>query len=65
MDTHFRLEDCQFSIPEAARHLKVSRSYLYQLIGAKQIRVAKIGSRTIVPGAEVQRFVKAVAKSAT
>lgn len=64
MDTHFKLEDCQFTINEAAQHLKISRAYLYQLIGAKQIKIAKLGSRSIIPGAEVQRFVRAVAKSA-
>ena len=64
MDTQFDIADCQFTIPETAKHLKISRSYLYQLIAAKQIRVAKLGSRTVVPGTEVRRFVRAMARSA-
>lgn len=61
---HFDIADCQFSISEAAQHLKISRAYLYQLIGAKKIKIAKLGSRTIVPGTELQRFIRQVAKSA-
>ena len=64
METHFDIRDCQFTIIEAAKHLKVSRSYLYQLIGAKKIKITKLGTRTIVPGVEVQRFVKAIAARA-
>ena len=64
MDTKFDIRDCQFSIKEAAAHLKVSRSYFYQLIHDKQIKVAKLGTRTIVPGEEVHRFVKAIAARA-
>jgi excisionase family DNA binding protein len=61
--THFDIEDCQFTVPEAAKHLRISRSSFYKLIAAKQIKVAKLGSRTVVPGAEVRRFVRAVARS--
>ncbi len=64
MDYQFPIESCNFTIVEAASHLKVSRSQLYKLIGAKQIKIAKVGTRTIVPGAEVVRFVKALAKQA-
>jgi excisionase family DNA binding protein len=64
METQFDIRDCNFTVIEAARHLKVSRSYLYQLIAAKKIKVAKLGSRTIVPGAEIQRFVKSLAAHA-
>ena len=61
METQFQNRDCNFTIIEAAKHLKVSRSYLYQLIGAKKIKVAKEGTQSIIPGVEVQRYVKALA----
>lgn len=64
MDNQFNIEDCNFTIIEAARHIKVSRSFFYQLIRDKQIKTAKLGSRTIVPGAEVHRFVKSLASRA-
>ena len=65
MDDHrFALADCQFTIPETCKHLKISRSYLYELFRTKQIKKKKLGSRTIVPGAEIQRFVKVVADCA-
>ena len=52
MDTHFKIEDCNFTIIEAAKHLKVSRSYLYGLIGAKKIKVAKEGTQTSFPASK-------------
>jgi excisionase family DNA binding protein len=61
METRFDICDHQFTVKETAAHLKVSRSFLYQLIRDKQIKTAKLGTRTIVPGVEVQRFVKAIA----
>ena len=42
----FDLTDCQFTTAEAATHLRVSRSYLYELIAAKKIKPVKLGKRT-------------------
>ena len=64
MDAQFDIADCQFTIVEAAKHLKISRSYLYQLISYNKIKIAELGSRTIIPGVEVRRFVKATAARA-
>ena len=64
MDAHFRIEDCQFSIVEAARHLKISRSYLYGLIRDKKIKRARLGGRTIIPGGEIKRFMADLAARA-
>jgi excisionase family DNA binding protein len=64
MENRFDICDCQFTVKEAASHLKISRSFLYQLIRDKQIKTAKLGTRTIVPGVEVQRFVQALATRA-
>lgn len=57
----FDLTDCQFTISEAADHLRVSRSYLYELIGKKKIRPIKIGKRTLLQGGELKRFMEALA----
>ena len=57
----FDLMDCQFTIPEAAEHLRVSRSYVYELIGEKKIRPIKLGKRTLIQGSELKRFMKALA----
>jgi len=56
----FDLSDCQFTIAEAAAHLRVSRSYLYELIGEKRIKPVKLGKRTLVQGAELRRFMLAL-----
>ena len=61
MERTFHIEDCQFNIQEAADHLKISRAYLYQLIAAKKIKPVKLGSRTLVQGGELKRFMKSLA----
>ena len=45
-----------FSPREAASQLTISRSHLYNLIKKGEIRVAKIGARTVVPAAEIDRL---------
>lgn len=57
----FDFADYQFTIPETATHLRVSRSYVYELIGAKKIRPIKLGKRTLVQGSELRRFMKSLA----
>jgi excisionase family DNA binding protein len=57
----FPLEDCQFTTTETAAHLRVSRSYLYELIADKKIRPIKIGKRTLVQGVEIRRFMRSLA----
>ena len=54
----FRLR--MFSIVEAAEHLRISRSLLYQLISAGKIKPVKIGHRTLIRGAEIERFMLAL-----
>lgn len=44
-------------MPEAAEKLRVSRSTLYSLLVAGQIRGVKIGRRRFVPASEVARIV--------
>lgn len=57
----FDLTDCQFTVPEAADHLRVSRSYVYELIADRKIRPVKLGKRTLIQGAELRRFMKSLA----
>ena len=59
----FDLADCQFTIPEAADHLRVSRSYVYELIGENKLRPIKLGKRTLIQGGELKRFMKSLAVS--
>ena len=60
----FDISDCQFTTAEAAAHLRVSRSHLYELIADKKIRPVKIGKRTIIQGAEIRRFMKSLERAA-
>ena len=45
-----------FTIAEAAQHLRVSRSFLYQLVAARRLRPIKVGARSLLTGAELGRF---------
>jgi excisionase family DNA binding protein len=47
-----------FSIQEAADHLRISRSFIWKLISQKRLRPHKIGARTILSGAEIERFLR-------
>jgi excisionase family DNA binding protein len=53
------IQNCCFTVPEAAEYLRISRAMLYKLIHAKQIVPVKIGERTIFRGAELARFLNA------
>jgi excisionase family DNA binding protein len=45
-----------FTIIEAAQYLRISRALLYKLIQNGRIRTVKVGARTIIRGAELERF---------
>ena len=45
-----------FTIGEAAHVLRISRALLYKLIRKGRIKAVKVGARTIVRGAELERF---------
>jgi excisionase family DNA binding protein len=47
-----------FTIVEAAERLTISRSSLYRLIGRNQIRVVKIGHRSVIPAEEISRLLE-------
>jgi excisionase family DNA binding protein len=50
-----------FTIVEAAQYLRISRALLYQLIRQGRIKTVKIGARTIIRGAELERFLRPAA----
>jgi excisionase family DNA binding protein len=51
-------ERAAYPVSEARELLGgISRSSLYRLIAAGQIRVVKLGSRTLVPASEIERLV--------
>jgi excisionase family DNA binding protein len=55
MSEQFSLDRC-FTIKEAHEHLRISRAMLYKQIGAGTLRTIKIGTRTIIRGNELARF---------
>jgi len=44
-------------IPDACRRLGIGRSSLYELIRTGEVRTIKIGSRTLIPEAELQNVI--------
>jgi excisionase family DNA binding protein len=53
--TNEPLPSC-LTIREAAQYLRISRAFLYQLIRNGRIKTVKIGTRTIIRGAELEQF---------
>lgn len=47
-------EKLNHTLTEAGLRLNVSRSTLYRLINSGQLRIVKIGDRTLVPETELQ-----------
>jgi excisionase family DNA binding protein len=45
-----------FTILEAADYLRISRALLYKLIHEGRVKTVKIGKRTIIRGAELERL---------
>ena len=61
-----RMEERNFPIEEAAEVVNCSRSYFYaEFIGKKKVKIAKLGSRSVVPGVELRRLIEIIAASAT
>jgi len=45
-------------LPDACRFLSLGRSKVYELIARGDLEVVKIGSRTLVPMASLEKFVR-------
>jgi excisionase family DNA binding protein len=56
----FDISDHLFSVSEAAAHLRISKSYLYELAEAKKIKITKQGKRSMVKGGEVRRYINSL-----
>ena len=57
MTTKQDLAPLAHTVPDACARLGVSRTTLYELIGSGQIRTFKVGARTLIPEAELRKFV--------
>lgn len=44
-------------VPAACARLGVSRTTLYALIGAGQLRSFKVGAKTLIPESDLRKFV--------
>jgi excisionase family DNA binding protein len=53
-----------YTVPDACEQIGVGRSTLYELIGAREIRTIKVGTRTLVPASELSAFVERKLKEA-
>ena len=47
-------------LPDACRYIGVGRSKLYELIAQGEIAALKVGARTVVPMASLERFVRSL-----
>ena len=48
MSRFLEIESINFTIVEAAEHLRVSRSYPYKMINSGALKPSKLGSRVII-----------------
>ena len=58
-DETIPVADRVFTVPEAAKYLRVSRWTIYELIKAGSVIPFHIGTRTLFNGGELLRFVAA------
>jgi excisionase family DNA binding protein len=47
-------------LPDACRYLGLGRSKVYELIGQGEIAVVKVGGRTLVPMASLEKFIRSL-----
>jgi len=47
-----------YNVPQAAEALSVSEGTVYKLVNARIVRSVKIGSRVIIPLAEIERMLE-------
>lgn len=52
------LEKLAYRIPEAVAATGISRSGIYELIKSGRLRVRKVGARTLIERAELERMVR-------
>lgn len=47
-----------YSVEEAAKVLRLSRSYLYKLAARREIPVVKLGTRVLIPKAALEMWIR-------
>jgi excisionase family DNA binding protein len=47
-------------LPDACRFLGLGRSKFYELVGRGEIEVVKVGTRTLVPMVNLEKFVRSL-----
>lgn len=45
-------------VPQACARLGIGRTALYELLKAGELRCFKVGTRTLIPETELQRFIE-------
>jgi excisionase family DNA binding protein len=60
----FAVRPDAWRVNDALRQLSGSRATLYKMAKDGEIRLARIGGRTLVPDAEIKRLVGGVSRSA-
>lgn len=58
-DQNTRIVPIAYRIPEACRVVGIGKSKLYELAAEGKIRFTRIGKRTVVTHAELQRLIDA------
>ena len=56
MNTTAPLQPRTIRVPDALKLLGFSRRKFYELVGAGELRVIKVGSATLVPVSEIDRW---------
>jgi excisionase family DNA binding protein len=51
-------------VPEAAQLLGIGRTKTWQLICTRRLKAVRIGRRTLIPRAELERFVRELEEEA-
>ena len=51
------LEPRAFTVNDTLKLLSISRSHMYQLALKGQLRIVKIGNRTLIPATEIERLI--------
>jgi excisionase family DNA binding protein len=60
----FTVRPSAWRVNDALLQLGISRATLYKMAGNGEIRLARIGGRTLVPDSEIARLVGGVSRSA-
>lgn len=57
-------DDMILTVPEAAKLLRLSRAFTYQLVAEAQLPSLKLGRRVLIPRSALERFIEDRAEEA-